>query len=194
MRFPCWPGGYGGTARSRSRCSAFISGPAPPQWKIKEKATFFGPLRRKAVTKTVGLRVALPFFGGGLQHHPCERAVGGRFLCVCVPGLVGALLQRRPRRTAALFAGAGAGEEEENEKYTTLSPHQHAPRRDHPVLPPPPSRSNRRLSYVTALYLAALRFRPVAIAIAIVVMVAVVAVVVPCVTPRRVACACARMT
>ena len=49
-------------------------------------------------------------------------------------------------------------------------------------------------SLVTALHLAALRFRPVAIAIAIVVMVAVVVVVVPRVTSRRVARACARMT
>ena len=48
-------------------------------------------------------------------------------------------------------------------------------------------------SLVTALHLAALRFRPVAIAIAIVVMVAVVVVVAPRMTPRRVACACVRM-
>ena len=67
---------------------------------------------------------------------------------------------------------------------TTLSPQQHAPRREHPrptaaAIPQPPP------SLVTALHLAALRFRPVAtiaIEIAIVVMVTVVVVVAPRVT------------
>ena len=161
------------------------AGAALMKKKKKKNATFYGPLHRKAATRTAGSRAALPFFGGGLRRH----ANGGRHVLVfSSPAWPGGCKGERSGRLPSLPALAPA----KKKRTKNVLRYRHTNTHRGPITPsrrrrhPAASTVSRNCAASLGASVPTGRNRDR--------MVAVVVVVVPHVTSRRVACACARMT